>query len=61
MSTRVTGVLWWTLLACGAGVLLYLVYAPLFTSVTADRAQHVLRTQCDRHVDRLFVANPVPG
>ena len=50
LSARLTGVVGWTLLACGTGVMLYLVYALLLTIVVADRAQRDLRTQRERQV-----------
>ena len=50
MRVRLTGVVGWVLLTCGAGVLLYIAYALLFTNVAADQAQRDLRTQWDRQV-----------
>lgn len=44
-TTRIVAVLGWMLIAVGACVLLYLVYALLFTGVEAGRAQSALRTQ----------------
>lgn len=44
-SARIVAVLGWALLVAGACILLYLVYALLFTGVEAERAQDELRTQ----------------
>ncbi|CAN5919976.1 class E sortase [soil metagenome] len=44
-GARLVAVLGWALLAAGACVLLYLVYALVFTGVEAERAQSALRTQ----------------
>lgn len=44
-GARIVAVLGWVLLAAGACVLLYLVYALAFTGVEAERAQSALRTQ----------------
>jgi len=47
-SVRLTGVVGWVLVGCGAGVLLYLAYALLFTNIGAERAQSQLREQWQR-------------
>lgn len=51
LSVRLTSLVGWILLGCGAGVLLYLAYALLFTNVGAERAQGELRAQWQQQID----------
>jgi sortase A len=51
----------WVLLGCGVGLLLYIVYALLFTNVAAGRAQQDLRTQWDQRITTATSAEPEPS